>query len=103
LKAKDGISDPALHLTTSPPTVLLPNLPPVDTAAPAAHCPGVSKKPRKVDEAATPYAAKKPVKVAAASPKSTVPGGQTVDAAAFKKVADKIFSERKELLHKLAQ
>jgi len=63
----------------------------------------VSKKPHKVNEPQIPYAAKKPVKVAAASLKSTVPGGQTVDDAAFKKVTDKIFSERKDLLHKLAQ
>jgi len=62
----------------------------------------VSKKPHKVNEPQIPYAAKKPVK-AATSLKSTVPGGQTVDDAAFKKVTDKIFSERKDLLHKLAQ
>jgi hypothetical protein len=61
----------------------------------------VSKKPRKVQEPTAPYTAKKPVKAAAL--KSTVPGGQTVNDAEFKKVTDKIFSERKDLLHKLAQ
>lgn len=59
----------------------------------------MSKKPSKVEESQSSYAAKKPAKAAARAPKSTGPA----DDAAFKKVADKIFSERKELLHKLAQ
>jgi hypothetical protein len=63
----------------------------------------VSKKPHKIEETKAPYAAKKPTKGAASSPKSTVQGGQAVDDAAFKKVTDKIFSESKALLHKLAQ
>ena len=68
-----------------------------------AHSAAVSKKPHKIEEPKAAYAAPKPAKAATASPKSTVPRGQMVDDAAFKKVADKIFSERKELLHKLAQ
>lgn len=58
----------------------------------------MSKKPRKVGEAAADYAAKNvPNKPAAPEPE------RTSDDAAFKKVVDKIFAERKELLHKLAQ
>jgi hypothetical protein len=63
----------------------------------------VSKKPHKVNEPQVPYGAKKPGKVAVASRQSTVRGGQKGDDAAFKKATDKIFSERKDLLHKLAQ
>ena len=48
----------------------------------------MKKKPAKVEEAAAPYTAKKSGKA---------------DDAAFQKVADKIFVERKELLRKLAQ
>lgn len=62
----------------------------------------MSKKPPKVKEAATPYTAKKPAVKAAATEPAT-PGGRSADDATFKKVTDKIFSERKELLHKLAQ
>jgi hypothetical protein len=58
----------------------------------------VSKKPHKVDEPQAPYPAKKPVQ--AASAKS---GTASVTDAAFKRVTDKIFAERKELLRKLAQ
>ena len=60
----------------------------------------MSKKPHKVEEAATPYTARKPVKAAPAPTKSAV---RPADDATFKKIADKIFAERKELLHKLAQ
>jgi len=56
----------------------------------------VSKKPPKVDEPQAPYAAKKPAKRAA--PKKADPGE-----AEFKRIANKLFTERKELLHKLAQ
>jgi hypothetical protein len=54
----------------------------------------VKKKPTKVEESAAHYSAKK-----------TNPAANTPEAAdaTFKKVTDKIFSERKELLHKLAQ
>lgn len=59
----------------------------------------MSKKPHKVAEPPAPYTAKKPVKAAA----STKPGAATVSDADFKRVADKIFTERRELLRKLAQ
>ncbi len=55
-----------------------------------------------VGEAAAPYAAKKPAKAKAVTQPATASQSQVAEAA-FKKVADKIFSERKELLHKLAQ
>ncbi len=53
------------------------------------------KKPFKVAESQAPYIAKKPAP-AAASGKSTTNGAE------FRRITDKIFSERKELLHKLA-
>ncbi|MBI2813240.1 MAG: hypothetical protein HYX71_03020 [Opitutae bacterium] len=58
----------------------------------------MSKKPHKVEEAATPYTAKKPVQ-AALAPAQPRPS----DDAAFQRVTEKIFAERKELLRKLAQ
>jgi len=62
----------------------------------------MSKKPQKVGEAAAPYTAKKPLKGKTA-PKAVSTEQSGAANAAFSKVADKIFSERKELLHKLAQ
>jgi len=70
--------------------------PSVDTSAAGRHRSAVSKKPSKVAEPQAPYPAKKPVK-ATASGKSA--GGD----AEFRRISDKIFAERKELLHKLAQ
>jgi hypothetical protein len=52
----------------------------------------VKKKSAKVQEVAQPYIAK---------PADS--GMRKKDGAAFQKVADKIFAERKELLRKLAQ
>ena len=63
-----------------------------------AHSAPVSKKPHKVEEAATPYTTKKPVK---AEPAPAQP--RPSDDAAFQRITDKIFAERKELLRKLAQ
>lgn len=60
----------------------------------------VNKKPPKVGETQSPYTAKKAVVKAVASPKT---GSISTDDAAFKRVTDKIFAERKELLRKLAQ
>jgi len=59
----------------------------------------VNRKADKVEETATPSAAKK------AAPKAVGAkvGVKQVDGAAFKKVAAKLFAERKDLLHKLAQ
>ena len=56
----------------------------------------MKKKPSKVNEPQASYAAKKPGKTA------PQPAPQADDAA-FQRVADKIFTERKELLRKLAQ
>lgn len=55
----------------------------------------MSKKPSKVNEPQTPYTAKKPAK--GESKKSAT------DDAELHRIATKIFSERKELLRKLAQ
>lgn len=59
----------------------------------------MSKKPHKVQEAATRYPAKKPAK---ATPAST-PGVRYADPVQAKKSMDKVFSVHKELLRKLAQ
>lgn len=64
---------------------------------------GVMAKPRKVQEPATPYTAKpkKPVE-----PVRAKTGGapvRTLDEAEARKLADKIFTERKDLLRRLAQ
>lgn len=58
---------------------------------------GVKKKPTKIEEAKTAYAAKKPAKAAPAS--QTELAGD----AEFRRITDKLFRERKELLSKLAQ
>ncbi len=54
----------------------------------------MSKKPSKVAESASSYAAKKPAKAAPAAK-----GGEPE----FQRITGKLFKERKELLHKLAQ
>ncbi len=59
---------------------------------------GMNRKADKVEETAAAYAAKSAEKASAGSKSA----GSANDAA-FKKAAEKIFSERKELLHKLAQ
>jgi len=74
----------------------------VDSARLAEHITAMSKKPRKVEESTAAYSAKKPADEAP-EPNPAVPASRTVDRATFQKVTDKIFSERKELLHKLAQ
>lgn len=56
----------------------------------------MSKKPSKVADPQAPYAAKKRTRKAAVPKKST---GETE----FQRIAGKLFKERKELLHKLAQ
>jgi hypothetical protein len=70
---------------------------PVDTHRRLTHCAPVKKKPAKIEEPKAAYAAKKPAK-AAALPKKTDLGE-----AEFKRITSKLFTERKELLHKLAQ
>ena len=57
----------------------------------------MSKKPHKVGEPKAAYAAKKPAK-AARVPKPVATGDTE-----FRRITDKLFTERKELLHKLAQ
>lgn len=71
----------------------------VDRKGWSKHFSLMSKKPRKIEESSTSYSAKKP----APSPSSPAAAPRSVDKATFRKVTDKIFSERKELLHKLAQ
>ena len=62
-----------------------------------AHIPPVSKKPHKTNEPKADYAAKKPAKAAAvAKPEATKD-------AEFRRITGKLFTERKELLRKLAQ
>ena len=63
----------------------------------------MNRRKNKVEETAASYAAKPPAKADASVSKPAEPGGRTLDDATFKKISDKIFSERKELLHKLAQ
>lgn len=82
----------------TPRTVPPPGCPPVDTAPPRAHCPRVSKKPHKIEEPKAAYPAKKPVKAAPAAA-----GLRQVDDETFKRITDKLFTERKDLLRKLAQ
>ena len=62
-------------------------------------------KPRKVGEPAGTYAAKPSGKQAAAVPaqKAAGPPLRDLDDVTAQKLADKIFSERKDLLRKLAQ
>ena len=62
---------------------------------PRTHRLRVSKKPQKVADPASPYAAKKPAKAAAPTPKK--------GDAEFQRITGKLFKERKELLQKLAQ
>jgi len=54
----------------------------------------VSKKVFKVEEPPGTYAAK---------PAAARPGARHTDDATFKRIADRLFTERKELLKKLAQ
>ncbi len=75
-----------------------PAVRPVDSIRQAGHFAPVSKKPHKVGEPKAAYAAKKPAK--AATPASDAAGGEQAE---FKRIADKLLTERKELLHKLAQ
>jgi hypothetical protein len=61
-------------------------------------------KPGKVQEPAGTYTAKPPAKQPAASGlKTASPQVRDLDDATAQKLADKIFSERKDLLRKLAQ
>jgi hypothetical protein len=60
-------------------------------------------KPRKVQEPAGTYTAKKRVPKASSAPKTAAPQVRDLDDATAQKLADKIFSERKGLLRKLAQ
>lgn len=75
---------------------------PIDSGPTVRQFPGVKKKPQQVGETAPPYTAKKTVKGKVAAPVTDAEKRQADDAA-FNKVADKIFSERKDLLRKLAQ
>jgi hypothetical protein len=64
----------------------------------------VSKKPHKVEEAATPYAAKMPAKAALTSAAKTESTGVSyMGNAAFKKASAKVFKVHRELFRKSAQ
>lgn len=72
--------------------------PPRLTPSPRSRIlPPVSKKPSKVGEPQASYAAKKPAKAAPATKRAVASDAD------FKRITDKLFTERKELLHKLAQ
>jgi hypothetical protein len=80
-----------------------PDRPPVDTSLPPAHGPGVSKKPHKVGEPKTTYAAKKPAK--AAAPSAANQDGQIryIDPATARKLTKDILDKHHDLFRKLAQ
>jgi hypothetical protein len=63
---------------------------------------GMNPKSRKVEEPAAPYVTQRSAKKVIGR-KLAKPGVSTPGDAAFERVAGKIFSERKELLRKLAQ
>ena len=71
---------------------------PVDTRHRRRHSAAVSKKPQKVEETAAPYAAKKATQPAAPATKKA-----EAEDREFHRITGKLFKERKELLHKLAQ
>lgn len=79
-------------------TVPLARLHSVDTTGGLTHCPVVNKKPHKIEEPKAAYPAKKPAKAVAAdkAPRQS-------DDATFKQITEKIFTERQDLLRKLAQ
>ena len=58
----------------------------------------MSKKPHKIEEPKATYPAKKPAKAVAVSARS-----RATDDATFTRITEKIFTERKDLLRKLAQ
>jgi len=76
--------------------VAKPGFHPVDTRTWPAQIVRVSKKPHKVGEPKATYAAKKPAKAA-------LPKKSGTDNPEFKRIAGKLFTERKKLLHQLAQ
>ena len=63
----------------------------------------MSKKPQKVDDPASSYAANKQVKATAPATKTENGGVRYMDDATFKKASDKVFKVHKELFRKLAQ
>jgi len=63
----------------------------------------VKRKPAKVEEPTTPYAAKKRAKGAATASKAGGTGVRYMDDATFRKAADKVFKVHHELFRKLAQ
>jgi len=60
-------------------------------------------KPRKVQEPTTPYTAKPKEPVEPAQAKIGGPAIRMLDEAEARKLADKVFTERKDLLRRLAQ
>lgn len=79
---------------------------PVDSGRLTEHIARVSKKPRKIEEAATPYAAKKPVPAMAKPAYSTTSPAPAIRYASpeqVRKAAEKVFKVHEELFRKLAQ
>ena len=75
--------------------MLLPPLRPVDTTTPPAHRERVGKKPSKVTESASSYAAKKPVKAE--------PAVKYADPAKVKETNAKLMQVHRIVLQKLAR
>jgi hypothetical protein len=77
----------------------------VDTRFFSPHLGLVMAKPRKIEEPASTYSAsrKQAEKPSSPTPNTTTSGVRYLDSATAGKLADKIFTERKNLLHKLAQ
>ena len=63
----------------------------------------MSKKPHKVEETATPYAAKKAAQPAAPATKPETPGVRYATPEQARKAAEKVFRVHKDLFHRLAQ
>ncbi len=97
-RATQAVDRSQLCRTKPPAAVTGTPLGPVDTPALPPQ-PALVSKPRKAEEPQATYGAKKPAKAAS----STKLGPASTSDEAFKRVTDKIFTERKELLRKLAQ
>lgn len=80
-----------------------PFSPPVDSPPRPAHLGPVSKKPRKVEETKSPYPATPAGGGGTASSLPATTAGGTAADQAFKKTVDRLFTERKDLLRRLAQ
>lgn len=76
---------------------------PVDSGPGGRQIVGVNRKPTKVEETATPYAAKQPAKPEAASAADKDGQVRYIAPETARKLTEKIFKEHDELFRKLAQ